>query len=189
MSLPLGRASLAGAIGPVVRVAAGFLRSLYQDTDMLVLRAPARRQAAAHVQVVERTATPGAPEAACVTLHRRVSRERHRARLRQGLRYFELLLDGQLVGSTWIIGHGTRFIDEAGYHLHVPDGTFWVRDIFIAPEARGRKLLGTFLDALLLGPLQQCDAIWSDVTTDNISSLRAHEQYGFHEMARILVMH
>lgn len=162
-----------------------FLRSMHEYHDLAVLRADVGIIEPQPVRLVERTHQPNAALDACDVCNRSMTAERVSQRVAHGLRYFELYKDNRLTATTWIVWKGTRFVDEMGYHFPIPPRSFWIRDIFVAPEHRGQGMLSVFLDALLAGPFNGCDTVWSDVTADNAKSMNAHVKYGFREVSRM----
>lgn len=108
-----------------------------------------------------------------------ISEERARSRFGHRLKYYQLTREGETVAWTWLIPPGLRFIDEAGYHFPVPDQATWIRDIFVAPRYRGRKMFSVLLDVLASRALVGDREIWSDTATRNRPSVKAHLGAGF----------
>lgn len=108
-----------------------------------------------------------------------ISEERARARFDHRLKYYQLTREGETVAWTWLIPPGLRFIDEAGYHFPVPDQATWIRDIFVAPRYRGRKMFSVLLDVLASRARAGDREIWSDTTARNRPSAKAHLGAGF----------
>lgn len=118
----------------------------------------------------------------------RISRNRISQRLEQGLVFYEGRQNEKLVATTWMVMPGTRFIDEIGLHFFVPDRTVWVRDVFVSPRIRGRRIFSHFVDAVLLSHCRNSDFVWSDVACDDEASLQAHAAYGFEQVDVVKVL-
>ena len=114
---------------------------------------------------------------------------RIRSRFRNGLIFCALRENGALVASTWLINGVTRFIDEIGYHFAAGEDELWVRDAFVASEARGRGLYASFLEHLLYEHFPNVHTVWSDVSRTNQPSLRAHARACFHRADRLACLH
>ncbi|WP_165967456.1 GNAT family N-acetyltransferase [Luteimonas aestuarii] len=106
------------------------------------------------------------------------SEARMRARFTHGLRYLVLEHDGDVVAWCWVAAGVPRYIDELCRQVDMAPGQAWVRDAFVAPAQRGRRLLTAMLDAIsthLGGGIEY----FSDVEASNQASLRAHLAAGF----------
>jgi len=121
-------------------------------------------------------------------LRRGFPEERLLARFRHGLKFFVLRAGEDVAATTWIVTEGERFVDEEGVGLLVPADGLWVRDIFIAPQRRGRGLFAVLLDGVR-EQFPKVHSIWSDVDRDNHPSLSAHLRYGFEPVARFTTLH
>jgi len=122
--------------------------------------------------------------AANAELGHRVAKVMLRRRLANRLGFVAFSIDGQAVASTWL-ATGGRYIDELNWLLPIGPDEFWLRDVFVAPAWRGRRLFTGIVAALAAhgdGPLRR---IWSDVDWDNAPSMRAHEAAGFRVVARV----
>jgi GNAT superfamily N-acetyltransferase len=112
-----------------------------------------------------------------------------RRRFERGQVFYELLLGEQVQATTFLIPRGERFVDEIGLGFPVQEGAPWLRDIFVAPEARGQGRFATLLDAVLSRSRPVARALWSAVEGKNGTSLRAHLRYGFRPVQRFEVVH
>jgi len=112
-----------------------------------------------------------------------------RRRFASGQLFYELREGDLIRATTFLIPRGERFVDEIGLGFPVAEGAPWLRDIFVAPEARGAGRFGMLLDALLsrLGPKTR--VLCSAVEQGNGTSLRAHLRYGFAPVQRFEVFH
>lgn len=113
------------------------------------------------------------------------SRERLAARFDHGLRHFVLEHDGRSVAWSWLAAGVPRYIDELCWQVPMSDAQAWVRDIFVVPSRRGRRLFGALLGAATrrLGrPIEY----FSDVDRANRASLRAHAAAGFVPCASVV---
>lgn len=107
-----------------------------------------------------------------------------RRRIGNRLGFAVFSIDRQAVASTWL-AIGGRYIDELNWLLPTAPGEYWLRDVFVAPAWRGRRLFTGIVAALAAhgdGPPRR---IWSDVDWDNAPSMRAHEAAGFHVVSRV----
>ena len=114
---------------------------------------------------------------------------RIRSRFRNGLIFCALREEGVLVASMWLVHGASRFIDEIGYHFAVGEDELWLRDGFVASEARGRGLYASFLEHLLCEHFPNVRTVWGDVSRSNQSSLRAQARAGFHVVDRFSCLH
>lgn len=171
-------------VKPVIRPVRQLLDNLHEHHEIAILQARARGPGSRQFKILERSTEPAAVLEACSVLDRPMSAQRIDQRISHGLRYFEMYIADRLAATTWIISSGTRYFDEVAYHFPIPSKSIWIRDIFISPDFRGRRLLGTFLDELVGGPLIGTQMLWSDVNIYNIASMKAHSQYGFCEVTR-----
>jgi RimJ/RimL family protein N-acetyltransferase len=145
---------------------------------LLVAERPPSRPTAYHL--VERTGDVDAVVGTCRAMSRAaLPPARFERRFAHGLRYFELRDGSETIATTFIIWRGTRFVDELGLHLPVPEHSIWIRDVFVSPTVRGRGVFEQFFDALLGRVFPDVTTIWSDTESSNAASLRAHAKYGF----------
>lgn len=110
---------------------------------------------------------------------REISEQRARARFSHRLKFYLLTREGSTVAWTWLIPPPRRFIDEAACHFPVPEKATWIRDIFVSPEYRGRRIFTVLLEVLFNRVLGADREIWSDTAGRNQSSLKAHLNAGF----------
>ncbi len=128
---------------------------------------------------------PEAIQATHLALGHRLTVGRMDKRLANGLRFLRFELEGQPVASTWAAGQEGRYIDELNWLMPLGPHEFWVRDVFVAPVCRGRRLLSHIAHALaVLGGNGPC-RVWSDVDWENEQSVRAHQSAGFRTVARV----
>lgn len=112
-------------------------------------------------------------------LGRKISSERIERRFKHGLRFFLLWKGDALVGSTWAVSDSDRYIDEFAWSLPLRPDEIWLRDVFIAPKARGNKLFTHMTKLMTYTVNPGCTKIWSDVDWKNKPSMRAHLGAGF----------
>lgn len=115
------------------------------------------------------------------------SEARMRARFTHGLRHVVLEHDGDVAAWCWVAVGVPRYIDELCWRVHMAPGQAWVRDAFVAPAQRGRRLLAAMLDATsvhLGGHIEY----FSDVEASNRPSLLAHAAAGFVACATLRAM-
>lgn len=113
----------------------------------------------------------------------RLAPQRLRRRLELGLTFLRFDHAGLPVASTWLAGERGRYIDELNWLVPLGVGEWWVRDVFVTPAMRGRRLFSDMMQALgRWGPPVRC--LWSDVDWDNRASMNAHLAAGFQVVAR-----
>ena len=122
--------------------------------------------------------------AAHAAVGHRISAARLQQRLRNGLRLARFDVGGLPVATTWLAGSTGRYIDELNWLLPIGAGDLWLRDVFVAPAWRGRRLFTGIAAALARPADAPARRIWSDVDWDNAPSMRAHEAAGFRVVAR-----
>lgn len=111
--------------------------------------------------------------------------DRLASRFEHGLRHFILEHDGRSVAWTWLAAGVPRYLDELCWSVPMTADQAWVRDAFVVPTHRGRRLLGGLLDAAtqhLGGPIEY----FSDIDSANRRSLRAHAAAGFVRCASVV---
>lgn len=165
--------------------------ALLVHRDLAILRKDltALPKAAAGFELAEHRVFTGG----VLDVHRQLKREFQeegiRRRFERGLWFYALWRQGLPLASAWVVPRGERFVDEIGLGFRVGEGDVWMRDIFVASESRGAGTFAALLDHILAGPFSGRRALWSAVYTDNRSSLRAHEKYGYRIAARYEVLH
>lgn len=123
-------------------------------------------------------------QAAHSAVGHQINAARLQQRLRNGLRFARFDIDGTAVATTWLAGGTGRYIDELNWMLPIGADELWLRDVFVAPTWRGRRLFTDMAAALARPADAPARRIWSDVDWDNIPSMRAHEAAGFRVVAR-----
>ena len=113
------------------------------------------------------------------SLGRDITEWRAKARFAHRLVFYQLTRGEHTVASTWLIHSGVRFIDEVGYHFQIPENSAWIRDIFVNPQYRGRKIFSALQDVLINRVLDNHRVVWSDTEARNHASLKAHANSGF----------
>jgi GNAT superfamily N-acetyltransferase len=119
------------------------------------------------------------------TLDHRHPAGRLERRFANGLRFGRLWQHDRLVASLWVVHAAHRYIDELNWRLPVAEDQFWVRDVFVAPAARGQRLFSHLLQRVAAEWLPRLDAAWSDVDWDNTASIQAHVAAGFEVKHRV----
>lgn len=117
-------------------------------------------------------------------LEHRISAEMLERRLSNRLRFAVFSVDGGPVASSWLASGG-RYIDELNWWLPIATDELWVRDVFVAPASRGRRLFAALVATLSRRPVGPGRRIWSDVDWDNAASMQAHKAAGFVVVARV----
>lgn len=101
-----------------------------------------------------------------------------------GFRYFAIEEHGEPVGWSWVLVGGTRYLDELRWSIRLAPDQVWVRDAFVVPTHRGRRLL-----VALMGAAASVDGrrlrYFSDVDAVNLPSLHAHRSLGFNRICTV----
>lgn len=122
--------------------------------------------------------------AAHAAVKHRVAQGRAQQRIRHGLRFVRFDIRGVPVATSWVASD-CRYIDELNWLLPIGAGELWLRDVFVVPAWRGKRLFADITSVLARpdgGPTRR---IWSDVDWINTQSMRAHEAAGFRVVARV----
>lgn len=120
-----------------------------------------------------------------IHMGRRIPAERIERRFRHGLRFFQLWRSETLIGSTWAVSGSARYIDELALRFPLQKSEIWLRDVFIAPDARGGKLFLHMTKLMTHAVNPDCSTVWSDVDWNNHPSMRAHIGAGFQLWRRL----
>lgn len=115
--------------------------------------------------------------------------ERFRKRFKKGMRYYELLQEDQLLGTAWIHPDGFRYVDEIGFLIPISKNNIWLRDVFVAPEFRGRGLFSRMINMVISQYYPHISIIMSDTEICNKASMAAHQGSGFTLMGSMRVLH
>lgn len=157
--------------------------------DIALLRAPARAAHGSALAGMRLREARNGDMADIVAGHlahgRRVPQQRIERRFSHGLRFFQLWQGTTLAASTWILQGGSRYIDEVGLAFPIAADEIWIRDVFVAPDLRGKRLYSHLLCAILSELDPQCSTLWSDVDLNNTASMHAHHAYGFRIQMRL----
>jgi len=132
----------------------------------------------------EDTCEPERIRAVHAALGHRVAEPMMERRLANRLRFAVFLQAGTPVASTWLASGG-RYIDELNWWLPVDAEELWLRDAFVAPAWRGRRLFSALVATLSCRKDKPARRIWSDVDWDNEGSMNAHKAAGFSVVARV----
>jgi GNAT superfamily N-acetyltransferase len=103
---------------------------------------------------------------------------RLRQRFERGFRCFAVEEDDQLIAWFWALHGVPRYFDEMGWLFPLDKTQVWLRDAYVLPERRGRRLLSAMMaigTTVESAPLEYL----SDVSYSNRPSLRAHRAMGF----------
>jgi len=123
--------------------------------------------------------------AAHAGVEHRIPEKRMQQRLRNGLRFIRFDVGGVPAATTWLVHGGSRYIDELNWLLPIGVDELWIRDVFVAPSWRGKRLFTGIAAALVGldgGPPRR---VWSDVDWVDSASMRAHTAAGFQGVARV----
>jgi len=107
-------------------------------------------------------------------------------RLKHGLDFYVLSINGQFVASTWVLRNVPRFIDEVAVTIFPDKNFYWIRDIYVINDYRGKNIFSQFIGLIISKHLSDKGfKLISDVSRSNTSSMRAHLKLGFKEIMNI----
>lgn len=110
--------------------------------------------------------------------------ERILRRYRHGMRCFGIIEGEELVAWFWALHGVPRYMDELAWQLPLTPSQVWLRDAFVVPKRRGRRLLVAMMGqgmSVESTPMEY----FSDVSVSNRPSLRAHDAMGFSRYATV----
>lgn len=110
---------------------------------------------------------------------------RMQSRIENGMRFFAAVRDGNPIAYLWFHTSSDRFFDEIGLFIKNGSDDLWLRDMYVAPEQRGRRLFATVLNAVISQYFPACCYLYSDVDSDNIASLKAHHRLGLEQIGKV----
>lgn len=119
-----------------------------------------------------------------VVLGHRIGQAMLERRMANRLAFLTISIEGQPVASSWL-ATGGRYIDELNWWLPIAPDEHWLRDVFVAPELRGRRFFTDIVTSLAMPEHGHARRIWSDVDWINTQSMRAHQAAGFRVAARV----
>jgi GNAT superfamily N-acetyltransferase len=133
---------------------------------------------------IEALAEPARIVQAHATIGHQVSEKMLERRLRNGLSFAVFHSAGTPIATSWLASGG-RYVDEFNWWFPIAADELWIRDVFVHPQWRGRRVFSAIV--LALGRRSGCPdrRIWSDVDWDNRPSMQAHKTAGFNVVARL----
>lgn len=105
-------------------------------------------------------------------------------RFERGFRCFAVTEGEEMVAWFWALHGIPRYLDEMGWLFPLDKRQVWVRDAFVVPERRGKKVLAAML-AIGTTIEPEASEYISDVSSSNKPSLRAHHGMGFEPFATV----
>lgn len=112
-----------------------------------------------------------------------------RRRCAAGLRFAVLRDRGDVIATAFVVPCGERFVDECALGFALPQGSLWLRDVYVVPERRGERLFGVLLDAVVARSFPGTREVLSDVRSHDERSLHAHAVYGFEPIGMVESLH
>jgi len=109
---------------------------------------------------------------------------RLRRRFEHGFRCFAMEEEGEVIAWVWALHGIPRYFDEMGWLFPLDKTQVWLRDAYVLPHRRGRRVLSSMMavgGTLEPTPLEYL----SDVSFLNLPSLRAHRTMGFKPFATV----
>lgn len=110
--------------------------------------------------------------------------DRMLTRYRHGMRCFGIREGDELVAWFWALHGVPRYMDELAWQLPLTESQVWLRDAFVAPKRRGRRLLVAMMGQGMTVESTPME-YFSDVSVSNRPSLRAHHAMGFSRFATV----
>lgn len=110
--------------------------------------------------------------------------ERLQRRYAHGMRCFAIEEGERLVAWFWALHGVPRYMDEFAWQIPLNETQVWLRDAFVVPERRGRRLLLAMMGAGVTVESTPME-YFSDVSVSNRPSLRAHAAMGFSRFATV----
>ena len=110
--------------------------------------------------------------------------ERLQRRFDHGMRCFGIDERGELIAWFWALHGVPRYMDEFAWQIPLNETQVWLRDAFVVPERRGRRLLLAMMGAEVTVESTPME-YFSDVSVSNRPSLRAHAAMGFSRFATV----
>ncbi len=110
--------------------------------------------------------------------------ERLQRRFDHGMRCFGIDERGELIAWFWALHGVPRYFDELAWQIPLSTTQVWLRDAFVVPRRRGRRLLIAMMGAGIDVEATPAE-YFSDVSVSNLPSLRAHRSLGFERFATV----
>lgn len=109
---------------------------------------------------------------------------RLRRRFEHGFRCFAIEEGDEVIAWFWALHGIPRYFDELGWLFPLDKTQVWLRDAYVVPQRRGRRLL---LAMMAIGSTVESAPLeyLSDVSYINRPSLRAHRTMGFKPFATV----
>ena len=110
--------------------------------------------------------------------------DRLQRRFDHGMRCFAIEEGDRLTAWFWALHGVPRYLDELAWHIPLTESQVWLRDAFVVPERRGRRLLLAMMGVGMSVETTPKE-YFSDVSVSNRPSLRAHVAMGFSRFATV----
>ena len=110
--------------------------------------------------------------------------ERLQRRYDHGMRCFAIEEGERIVAWFWALHGVPRYFDELAWQIPLSTTQVWLRDAFVVPRRRGRRLLIAMMGAGIDVEATPAE-YFSDVSVSNLPSLRAHRSLGFERFATV----
>ena len=110
--------------------------------------------------------------------------DRLQRRFDHGMRCFGIDERGELIAWFWALHGVPRYFDELAWQIPLSSTQVWLRDAFVVPRRRGRRLLIAMMGAGIDVEATPAE-YFSDVSVSNLPSLRAHRSLGFERFATV----
>ncbi len=157
------------------------------DRTLLLRRRCTSSDTVSHDQIVELSDVTEIL-ADCSAAGRPAQAARAEQRLRRGLKFCSYRVHGAVVANAWVALGSERFLDEAMLVFGLGPDMACLRDVFVSPQSRGRRIFARLVEAISAGPCHGISLLWSCVEADNQASVKAHRNAGFHVAGRVVAL-
>lgn len=109
---------------------------------------------------------------------------RTNARLQHGLKFYAAFEGDNVIAYLWFYSDSYRFFDEGGIFVKHGRHDLWLRDVYVVPEMRGRKVFSSFVNTVIQKYYPDTLNLYSDVKHNNKPSIKAHINLGMTVVGR-----
>ncbi len=95
---------------------------------------------------------------------------------------------GKIIAYVWISSRKQQIRSDTGYIIPIDKqlGAYWWRDLYVLPQYRGKQLVqNLFFSWLKSFSNQRTASLFTEVSPDNIPSIKVHRRLGFVECGKL----
>ena len=107
------------------------------------------------------------------------------SRLAHKMKFYAAFDGSRVIAYCWLHSESYRFFDEIACHVGHGKNDLWLRDVYVVPEMRGKKLFSKFIEEVIYSYYPDANNLYSDVFQNNSPSLRAHLNLGLEIIGRV----